>query len=193
MTRDHCEQTHRARDKRPFPWRCPNCGQKEVHLSSQPHEAEVKHDGRLYKLYIPSLHAPRCRACGDVLFDESADEQVNEALRLKLGLLAPEDILREVHRLGLSQRQLARELGIAEETLSRWVNGAQIQSKSMNASMRRYFDAKNSSRPATFEVTRAASVQSWCAMFPSVRNMEEVVEYSTSVAARGQLVPLGSV
>ena len=199
MTSDHYEQTGRSKDSaRSFPWRCPNCRQKEVYLSSHPHEAEVRHDGRLYKLSIPALRAPTCRACGEVLFDHNADEQVNEwPLKWRLGLpFHLMTFVAKLRRLGLRQRHLAKELGIAEETLSRWLSGVQIQSKAMNNLMRMYFEKQNRASPAAVNVwehTSSALVQQWQAMFPSVGDMQEVIEYSRSVAARRQLIPFGAV
>ncbi len=196
MTRDHDEKMHRPGwGKRPFPWRCPNCRQKEVYRSPYPYEAEVKHDGRLYKLSLPDLQAPQCRACGEILFDDDVDEQVNEALREKIGLLSPEVILRQAKRLGLSQRKLATELGIAEETLSRWINGVQIQSKAMNNLLRMYFEKQQTNRQgaaSSCEHTVSPAVLDWQATFPNVGHMREVVEYSRTVAIRGHLFLLGT-
>jgi DNA-binding transcriptional regulator YiaG len=196
MTHDHGERNRPRGRTRPFPWRCPNCRQKEVYRSPHPYEAEVKHDGRVYKLSLPSLQAPKCRACGEVLFDDAVDEQVNEALRAKIGLLDPKDILREANRLCLNQRQLAKELGIAEETLSRWLNGVQIQSKAMDNLMRMYFEKQRGDHVVALRLSEpavSATVLQWRAMFPNVAHMREVVEYSQTVAARGQLIPLCTV
>jgi putative zinc finger/helix-turn-helix YgiT family protein len=196
MARDQREKMHRPGGVgRPFPWRCPNCRKKEVYRSPHPYEAEIKHDGRTYRLSLPNLQAPKCQACGEVLFDDVVDEQVNEALRAELGLLAPQDILYEARRLGLSQRELAKELGIAEETLSRWINGVQIQSRAMNNLMRMYFEKQESAPRVALslsEHTVSAVVLRWQATFPNVEHMGEVVHYSQTVADRGQLLLLGS-
>jgi transcriptional regulator with XRE-family HTH domain len=42
-------------------------------------------------------------------------------------------------RIGLSQKDAAERLGIAEETLSRWLNESQIQSRAMDNLLRAFF------------------------------------------------------
>jgi DNA-binding transcriptional regulator YiaG len=180
--------------ERPFPWRCPNCGEKQVYRCPHPYEAEVKHDGRVYIVPVPDLQAPKCRACGEVLFDDQADEQVNAALRLAIGLLAPDEIRCEAKRLGVNQRDLAKGLGIAEETLSRWLNGAQIQSKALDKAMRRYFEVQLGVQQTCMSMaaqTDSDPVLDWQGMFPNVAHIREVFEYSLSVASRGQVLVLG--
>jgi putative zinc finger/helix-turn-helix YgiT family protein len=88
------------------------------------HTSQIKHDGRLYSVEIPGLRVPRCSACGELVFDNDADEQIARALRDQLGLLSGEQIRKNRDELGLSQRVLAEHLGVAVETISRWENGA---------------------------------------------------------------------
>ena len=58
---------------KPFPWRCPECGKKEVGPATVAHTSEIKHDGRLHTVEIPKLRVPRCAACGELVFDNDAD------------------------------------------------------------------------------------------------------------------------
>jgi len=44
-----------------------------------------------------------------------------------------------IGQLGLKQQALAERLGVAPETISRWVNGALIQSRAMDNLLRLYF------------------------------------------------------
>ena len=115
---------------KPFPWRCPECGKKEVRPATVQHTSQIKHDGRLYTVEVPNLHIPKCGACGELVFDNNADKQIARALREQLGLLSGDQIWKNREDLGLSQRVLAEHLGVAVETISRWENGAltQIQS-----------------------------------------------------------------
>ena len=46
----------------------------------------------------------------------------------------------ESSRLGLTQKQLADKLGLAEATLSRWETGAQIRQRSLDKLLRLFFD-----------------------------------------------------
>src|SRR4051812_9483441 len=123
----------------PFPWRCRHCGEKEVVLTTISYDAEVRHDGRLYTFTIPQLLIPVCQACGEKVFTEQVDEQVNVALRFHLHLLTPADMKTALERLGMTQKEAADRLGIAEATLSRWLNETQIQSRAMDNLLRVFF------------------------------------------------------
>jgi putative zinc finger/helix-turn-helix YgiT family protein len=125
--------------RKPFPWRCPECGKKEVRAAQVPYTTEVKYDGRLYMVQIPELSVPRCGACGELVFDVRADEQIARKLRNQLGLLSVDQIRINREKLRLSQRQLAERLGVAVETISRWETGALTQSRAMDRYLRVYF------------------------------------------------------
>jgi transcriptional regulator with XRE-family HTH domain len=73
------------------------------------------------------------------VFTEDVDRQINDALRIHLKLLAPKQIREAIDRIGLTQKELALRLGIAEETLSRWLTESQIQSRAMDNLLRAYF------------------------------------------------------
>ena len=60
-------------------------------------------------------------------------------MREQLGLLAADQIRKNREALGLSQRVLAEHLGVAAETISRWENGALIQTRAMDRYLRVYF------------------------------------------------------
>jgi putative zinc finger/helix-turn-helix YgiT family protein len=124
---------------RPFPWRCPQCGKKEVRPTTMQYTTDIKHDGRLHTVELAALRVPRCESCGELDFDNDADEQIYQALREQLGLLLPEQIRNNREALQLSQRQLAEQLGVAVETISRWENGLMIQTRAMDRFMRLFF------------------------------------------------------
>jgi putative zinc finger/helix-turn-helix YgiT family protein len=124
---------------KPFPWRCPECGKKEVRPATVQHTSQIKHDGRLYTVEIPRLCVPKCGVCGELVFDNEADEQIAQALREQLGLLSGGQIRTNREELGLSQRSLAGQLGVAVETISRWENGALTQTRAMDRYLRVYF------------------------------------------------------
>ena len=90
---------------KPFPWRCPECGKKEVRPATVRHSSQIKHDGRLYTVDVPRLRVPRCKACGELVFDNGADEQIAAALREQLGLLSAEQMRMNREQLNLSQRK----------------------------------------------------------------------------------------
>jgi putative zinc finger/helix-turn-helix YgiT family protein len=74
-----------------------------------------------------------------MVFDNDADEQIAAALREKIGVLSAQQIRMNREQLGLSQRQLAEQLGVAVETISRWETGVLIQSRAMDRYLRLYF------------------------------------------------------
>jgi DNA-binding transcriptional regulator YiaG len=101
--------------------------------------AKVKHDGLVYEFRLPALAVPRCQNCGETYSTNDVDEKVSEALRARLRFLTPVQIRQNIERLRLTQQQLAERLGVAPETISRWVNGALIQSRAMDNLLRLYF------------------------------------------------------
>ena len=108
-------------------------------MSEVAYDAKVRHDGRLHEFTIPRLRIPTCEACGEKVFTVDVDRQVSDALRTHLKLLPPAQIGDAIKRLGMTQRDAAQCLGIAEETLSRWLNESQIQYRSMDNLMRVFF------------------------------------------------------
>ena len=140
MPAKHHEKKKRApRPERPFPWRCRECLKDSVFLAKAPYDAEVRHDGRLHAFRIPELELPVCQSCGAKFFTDKVDAQVTDALRAHLNLLTPDQIREGIKRVGLSQKEIANRLGIAEATLSRWLNGIQIQSRSLDNLLRTFF------------------------------------------------------
>lgn len=124
---------------RPFPWRCRQCRQETVVPTRIDYPAKVNYDGRLVSFVAKGIEIPICQNCGDKRFTLEVDDQINAALCARLGLLTPEHIRAEVERLGLSQKQVAERLGIAEATLSRWVSKQVIQSRAMDNYLRVFF------------------------------------------------------
>jgi putative zinc finger/helix-turn-helix YgiT family protein len=125
--------------ERPFPWRCRHCGKSQVFMTTTSYDAEVRHDGRVHSFTIPKLDAPACRACGEKVFTAHVDDQISAALRSHLHLLTPEEMRTALNRLNMSQKEAADRLGIAEATLSRWLNQTQIQTRAMDNLLRLFF------------------------------------------------------
>ena len=107
---------------------------------------DLEHDGRKYAIAIADFPVVKCRNCGEVYLDDAADERLSEALRAAAGLLSPAEIRRGREGFGLTQKQLAGLLRIAEFTLSRWETGVQIQQRSMDAFLRIFFQSGEARR-----------------------------------------------
>jgi putative zinc finger/helix-turn-helix YgiT family protein len=140
----HPERTDPAQPReKPFPRHCPECGRAKVRPTTIPYDAEVKHDGRLYTFHIPTLRVNKCAACGEILFTNFTDDQISQALRDHLSLLSPEQIREGLRELGLKQKELGDRIGVAPETISRWIGGTHIQSRAMDNLMRLFFAFDN--------------------------------------------------
>ena len=139
MTNDSQDRPQRGMKSKPFPWRCVECGKREVVPAKIPYTAEIKHDGTLYAIEISELEIPVCAVCGEKVFSNDVDEQITQALRAHLKLLTPQQIRDAIKSLGMSQKEVARRMGVAEASLSRWVSGILIQSRAMDNLMRVYF------------------------------------------------------
>jgi len=126
--------------ERAFCRKCSKCRQQTVALANVPYTIQIDHDGRKYTVTILALSVPQCSNCGNISLDEEADRAISAAFRAQAGLLAPEQIRQRRQALGLTQQELADQLGIAVSTLSRWETGGQIQQRSLDRFLRAYFD-----------------------------------------------------
>lgn len=126
-----------------YPRRCAVCGEVSVSRCHIPYNAEVRHDGKLHAFSIASLGIDQCERCGEQFFTTSTDEEINLALRSYLGLLTPGEIRAGLALCDVNQKEFAEHLGIAAETVSRWLTGASIQTRSLDKLMRLFFTMPN--------------------------------------------------
>lgn len=131
--------TKKQPSSRPFPWKCGYCRERAVKPAVSAYATEAEHDGRTYTVSVSDLKAPRCEKCGELVLDGSANRQISDALRRQIQLLSSEQIRQNREALGLTQKQLASQLRIAEATLSRWESGGQIQQRALDTLLRLYF------------------------------------------------------
>lgn len=124
---------------KPFPWECPKCLMREVALRKIDFSLPVKYEGRLHAVDVPALGVPVCAACGERVFTSETDDQIDTAVRKQLHLLTREQIEESIRKLGMRQNEFAACLGIAEETVSRWINGSMLQTRAMDNLLRAYF------------------------------------------------------
>jgi DNA-binding transcriptional regulator YiaG len=162
---------------RPFPWTCGNCLKDEVYPETMPYALDVKHDGRLYHLEIPALQIPRCRSCGELVFSNSVDDQILQALRISLRLLTPDQIRSGKEALGLKSAEFADKLGVATETYEQWERGDLIQSREMDNFLRVFFDF-----PEVREVLRGAEQDPNLGSSTKFSNGNRYMNYVTCVS-----------
>ena len=81
----------------------------------------------------------KCHDCGGIILPNTALDQIAEAFRRHAKLLTAEKIRGELRRLKLSQKEFAALLGVAPETVSRWLTSVQIQTRSLDNLMRLFF------------------------------------------------------
>jgi putative zinc finger/helix-turn-helix YgiT family protein len=128
---------------KPYPRYCAECANTAVQKTTISFTAKVKHDGKLYEFLIPQLVIDQCDHCGEQFFTNSTDEQISRELRQKVGLLQPEEIRQQLDALELTQREFSEHLRVAQESVSRWLTGTSIQSRSLDTLMRLYFQLPN--------------------------------------------------
>jgi DNA-binding transcriptional regulator YiaG len=86
---------------------------------------------------MPEWH---CAACDLSVTDEEGDEPLQAALRKHIGLLTPQQIKAGIKELGITQEKFAERIRCAPESISRWLNGAVLQSRLYDCLMRIYFE-----------------------------------------------------
>ena len=73
-----------ARTARPFPWRCADCGKKEIRPAIVNYDAPLKYEGDLLSIKVPDLELPCCSNCGNRLITETAESAIIQAARKAL-------------------------------------------------------------------------------------------------------------
>lgn len=124
------------RRARPFPWNCPICREETVNEETFPY---VKEDVDVYgtpKTLSITLTAPRCSECREILFVNSANDQVTTALCELRGLLTPQEIDDAIDKAGMTRAYFAESAGIHPEVLDRWCNYFTTQDKAMDNYLR---------------------------------------------------------
>jgi putative zinc finger/helix-turn-helix YgiT family protein len=139
MSEEYFAESMQAISEHRFPWKCGACGERAIVRKVTHYTVQYGHDGRTYTVNVPDLEVPTCENCGEMAFDSRATLRIDQAFRDQIGLLAPEQIRHNREALGLTQEQLATNLGIASATISRWESGHQIQQRAMDRLLRLHF------------------------------------------------------
>lgn len=117
--------------------RCPECGAMMYETTE-----EVCETIRGVETRVSGILHWSCGKCGNAAYrpreaDELAAAQLDQVSHAK-GLLGPSEILDLRKRLGLTQAQFEKLLGVSSPTCSRWENGVMLQSGTADRLMRMY-------------------------------------------------------
>ncbi len=126
--------------KRPYPWKCHTCHERHVEPVRVDYSTDLTHDSRLYHVTVKDLDILRCANCQVQILLDEAYEKLMDALRFQVGLYTPAQLAEKRTALGFNQKEFARLLGVAPETVSRWETSAQIPQRVLNDFMRAIFD-----------------------------------------------------
>jgi DNA-binding transcriptional regulator YiaG len=124
---------------KPFPWRCHRCRKKEVRPAVSAYRSPILYEGQQYPLDTPELVVPRCAACGEFVFTDQVEQQVDRVFRTQLHLLTAEQIQTNRRALELSRQELAARLGVEEDLLRRWEDNLLVPSRAHDNLLRLYF------------------------------------------------------
>jgi putative zinc finger/helix-turn-helix YgiT family protein len=127
---------------RPYPWKCRSCGEKCLSPVTIDYPVTMEHDGRSFKFTVVNLQVLKCAACQEEALPDESMKRIYDQLRVEAGLLSPTEIREKRKQLELTQEDLASQLGVAKETISRWETGGQIQQRGYDKLLRVYFDVQ---------------------------------------------------
>ena len=113
----------------------------EVYRETINYKTGFKYEGHLHEFEVQGISVNKCRACGHISLPNTALDQITEAFRSHAHLLTAEEIRGHLDRLHLTQKDFAELLGVAQETVCRWLTNVQIQTRSLDRLMRLFFNS----------------------------------------------------
>ena len=119
--------------------KCHRCGRPLEQRIAPTHWEKMKYDDGTHEIVIEGMPQCRCEACDVAVTDDASDVVVQDCLRRHIGLLTAGEIRAGRVNLGLTQSDLGQLLGCAAESLSRWENGAVLQSRTYDRLLRLFF------------------------------------------------------
>lgn len=81
-------------------------------------------DGVVRDLLVPNVRVTRCGECGEEMLGADAMAQIENAQRVAMGRLSPNELRTWRENLGKTQTQMSLVLGFGKKTLARWETGA---------------------------------------------------------------------
>ncbi len=114
---------------------CPICGTGTIKVEKRPETFEYKGQTLTLELTVYS-----CDVCGEGFLDDEEmrkhQKTIKDFQRRVDGLLTSEEIRQIREKYGLSQRELARILGVAEKSIAKYEAGLVAQSRAMDNLLR---------------------------------------------------------
>lgn len=120
--------------------KCHECGKEFIRQIAPPHRVRMRYEGSPQDVLVENLPEWHCAGCNVSVTDGESDEAFQNALRQHIGLLSPQQIKAALKELAISQDKFAERLGCAAESVSRWLNGAVLQSRAYDRLMRIFFN-----------------------------------------------------
>jgi hypothetical protein len=122
-----------------LPRYCPKCGKNEVYRKTINYKTKFKYEGHLHEFEAQGISVNKCLACGEFSLPNTAQDQISEAFRNHAGLLTAKQIRDKLQSLQLSQKDFAKLINVTPETVSDWLSHVQIQTRSLDTSIRLFF------------------------------------------------------
>ena len=119
--------------------KCYQCGAGFTRRIAPPHHRKLRYEGTACDVLVTDMPEWHCATCDLSVTDEEGDEPLQAALRRHVGLLTPQQIKAGIKELGITQEKFAEKIRCAPESVSRWLNGAVLQSRVYDCLMRIYF------------------------------------------------------
>ncbi len=119
--------------------KCHQCGVALASRTAPPHRRKLRYEGVAHDVLVEDMPEWHCVACDIAVTDQEGDPILQAALRKHVGLLTPDQIRAGLKALKISQDTFAERIGCAAESVSRWLNGAVLQSRTYDRFMRIYF------------------------------------------------------
>jgi HTH-type transcriptional regulator / antitoxin MqsA len=112
---------------------CPICGAETLEDRKGDYRFPLPQNFAPHKAIVVSkAEWQACGSCGEVILSPDLEKKLEAERYRLLGLLAPSEIKQVRERIGVSQLEMAKLLGVGEKTYTRWESATSLQNKSMD-------------------------------------------------------------
>ncbi len=111
---------------------CPVCGKEALITCSGTYHFKFPGKNSERDLSIRGVNWEHCENCEEDILSPEIENQIEKHRQREQELLYPEEITIIRKRMGLSQAEMAKLLGVGEKTYTRWEIGTSFQTKSMD-------------------------------------------------------------